>query len=570
MTDEKPTQPQQPDSLAGKQIGQFTVIEEIGRGGMATVYRATQASINRDVALKVLPKAFLHDSGFYERFTREVDVIAHLEHPHIVPIYDFGTFDGTPYIAMRLLMGGSLRQFIRSGGTINLHELIVPARQIGSALDYAHQQGIVHRDLKPGNILLDTNNNAYLSDFGIARVLNSDLTGSAIIGTPAYMSPEQAQGNPLDARADVYSMGVVLFELITGREPFEAETPIAMILKHLNERVPFISEFRTDLPHELDRVIAKATQKNPDERYSSAGAMAQAFEDAVRGTSRTVSIGRGDTEQDDASKKTPLSSHTPVLPSRRGDAENVMTVTPAAGIPRPRQQDGEQTVSPATAQRISSQKISQSLNNSAATRVSRRRIPGWVYTLAVGVVLVVVAGFVLVGPLSVGSDTTATTADSAPVTFPGGQRIETNAYSITVPAAWTPEEGDPFFTIPEDNSDKRLLHFWQDEDRLALVTLILEPLEDATFEQAVERIIEEEYINRDDLTLFETEPYPDGSFRYSYRTTDFLDALEGQLDLFFLPRGEQVVVVEMYSADAAGNDLVPTFQQILDSVTIPG
>jgi len=198
------------DSLIGKTVGQFEILDEIGRGGMATVYRARQRSINRIVAIKILPRALMHDPGFHERFVREVDVVSHLEHPHILPIYDFGETDGMPYIAMRYLAGGSLAQLIHRG-LPSVRSLINPIIQVAQALDYAHRQGIIHRDLKPGNILLDDAGNAYLSDFGIAKVLNSSLTGSAIIGTPAYMSPEQANGLALDARSDIYSLGIVLF-----------------------------------------------------------------------------------------------------------------------------------------------------------------------------------------------------------------------------------------------------------------------------------------------------------------------------------------------------------------------
>ncbi|NJN00463.1 MAG: serine/threonine protein kinase, partial [Aquincola sp.] len=197
-------------NLIGKNIGPYTILEEIGRGGMATVYSAMQTSMNRKIAIKVLPPHFMHDPGFLERFEREVDVIAHLEHPHILPIYDYGQAEGVPYIAMRYLGGGSLAQRIRRG-PLELSEIDKPLTQVCQALDYAHQQGVIHRDLKPGNIMLDETGNAYLSDFGIARVMGSNLTGSAIIGTPAYMSPEQAHGLNIDGRADIYSMGIVLF-----------------------------------------------------------------------------------------------------------------------------------------------------------------------------------------------------------------------------------------------------------------------------------------------------------------------------------------------------------------------
>jgi len=277
MTDEQPK-----DELIGKNLGQFEILQEIGRGGMATVYKSRQQSMNRIVAVKVLPQHLLHDPGFYERFEREVEVISTLEHPHILPIYDYGQSDGVPYIAMRFLGGGSLEDQIRRQGPVMVDDLERPLRQIAQALDYAHKQGIIHRDLKPGNIMLDEGGNAYLSDFGIARVMGSEMTGSMIIGTPSYMSPEQANGLPIDARADVYALGVVLFELITGRLPFQAETPMAVLLKHINEDVPPIADFREDVSVVVEEVVRKATAKDPDDRFSSAGDMALAFSAALR------------------------------------------------------------------------------------------------------------------------------------------------------------------------------------------------------------------------------------------------------------------------------------------------
>ncbi|MFN8528372.1 MAG: serine/threonine-protein kinase [Anaerolineae bacterium] len=302
------------DTLIGKTLGQFEVIEEIGRGGMATVYRARQKSINRIVALKVLPPSLLHDPSFYERFTREVDVIAHLEHPHIVPIYDYGEAEGIPFIAMRYLAAGSVASFIRTR-LPTLAQIERPLSQVAQALDYAHLQGIIHRDLKPGNMLLDEHLNAYLTDFGIARVLNSRLTGSAIIGTPAYMSPEQANGQPVDGRSDVYSLGIVLFEMLTGREPFQADTPLALMLKHMTEPTPQVREFRAELPMSIETVIARSTAKNPDERYQSAADLANAFSDAIRAT--------------------PYQLDHPTLPPSGLRASHTPTPPPPAMTPRP-------------------------------------------------------------------------------------------------------------------------------------------------------------------------------------------------------------------------------------------
>ncbi len=264
------------DDYAGRTLGQFEIVEEIGRGGMATVYRARQKSINRMVAIKVLPRALLHDSSFYERFTREVDVIAQLEHPHILPIYDFGEVNGMPYIAMRYLAGGSLAARIRRG-PLTPAQIVRPLSQVAQALDYAHQQGIIHRDIKPGNILLDEQGNAYLADFGIARVLNSTLTASSIIGTPSFMSPEQGMGQPLDGRSDLYSLGIVLFELLTGSEPFSADTPVGLLLKHINDPLPSLRARRPELSPGIEAVVQKAAAKQPGDRYATASDMANAL-----------------------------------------------------------------------------------------------------------------------------------------------------------------------------------------------------------------------------------------------------------------------------------------------------
>jgi serine/threonine protein kinase len=276
--------------LIGKKLGKYTILEEIGRGGMATVYRAQQPSMQRPVAIKVLPPYFLHNPDFFERFGREVEVVSSLEHPHILPIYDYGKDEDTPYIVMRFLGGGSLAQG-NWRGVESLLTLEKPLSQVAEALDYAHQHGVIHRDIKPGNIMLDENSNAYLSDFGIARVMNSELTGTAIVGTPAYMSPEQANGMPIDGYSDIYALGIVLFELITGRRPFESESLAALLLKHISEELPSARGFRADIPIGVEMVLSKATAKKPTDRYGSAVEMANAFSTALFASTRPISAG---------------------------------------------------------------------------------------------------------------------------------------------------------------------------------------------------------------------------------------------------------------------------------------
>ena len=370
------------DDLIGKSLGQFEIIEEVGRGGMASVYRARQTSINRIVAIKVLPKSLLHDPSFYERFTREVALVAHLEHPHILPIHDYGEVDGTPYIAMRYLAGGSMAEWIRRG-LPPLDKLAKPISQVAAALDYAHQEGVIHRDVKPGNILLDENGNAYLSDFGIARVLDSNLTGSAIIGTPAYMSPEQANGLPLDARSDIYSLGVVLYELVTGQEPFEAETPVALLLKHINDPMPAARILRPELPIAAERVILKATAKRPEDRYPSASSLADAFAAALYADTHALAVDeKNDADQptlfdpDSLLRRIPTHPANQPTPPQEQPLTTPVTATDAAGTrpaatlsPKP---SGAAEVYEATetAQRQNVPSVPQELNTKQPRRFS--------------------------------------------------------------------------------------------------------------------------------------------------------------------------------------------------------
>lgn len=269
-----------------EKIGRYEIKSELGRGGMATVYRGYDPRFEREVAIKVLPPEMLHaDPQFRTRFEREAKIIAQLEHRSIVPVYDVGEENDQPYFVMRYMGGGSLSDRIKKK-IFNVEDATRILENIAPGLDEAHSKGIIHRDLKPGNVLFDNKDIPFISDFGIAKMISSEagnVTGSGIIGTPAYMAPEQASGEILDGRADIYALGVLLYEMLTGKQPYEADTPLGIAIKHVTEPVPHILDANPTLPRWIEKIISTAMAKNRDERFSTAVEMTETIKAFIRG-----------------------------------------------------------------------------------------------------------------------------------------------------------------------------------------------------------------------------------------------------------------------------------------------
>lgn len=266
-------------SVTLRKVGRYEIIREIGQGGMATIYLAHDPVTDRPVALKLLHVQFVRDPQFRTRFMREAKIVAALEHPHIVPVYDFSGEQSIPYIVMRYMPGGTLEDRI-TGKPLPLSQIVPIVQSIAAALDHAHAAGIVHRDLKPSNILFDAQGYASLSDFGLAKLTERVVTritfSGAMVGTLDYMSPEQAMGEQgLDGRSDQYSFGVILYEMLTGSVPHLGENPMKVLYKHMTEAPPALDLRRPGLPEGFNEVIARALSRNPADRYPTVGDFAR-------------------------------------------------------------------------------------------------------------------------------------------------------------------------------------------------------------------------------------------------------------------------------------------------------
>lgn len=273
--------------LVGRTVGKYRIVARLGRGGMAEVYKAYQPGLDRYVGIKVLHTHLVDDTDFIRRFEREARAVGRLRHPHIVQTLDFDHEGDLFFMAMEFIDGPTLKYELKARRAENkpftLKEIARIFTALCSAIDYAHSHGMVHRDLKPANIMINQEGQVVLADFGVAQIIGATQytqTG-ALSGTPAYMSPEQGQGEPGDERSDIYSLGIMLYELVTDVVPYDADTPFAVIMKHISEPLPLPTELKPDVPESVERVILKAMSKNPEDRYQTAGEMARTLREAV-------------------------------------------------------------------------------------------------------------------------------------------------------------------------------------------------------------------------------------------------------------------------------------------------
>lgn len=314
----------------GENVGAYRIIQQLGQGGMATVHKAYHAALDRYVAIKALHPAFMEDPQFLKRFSREARVVANLDHPNIVPIYDYAEHAGQPYLVMKFIEGETLKARLQRD-RLPAQESMTLIKPIGEALSYAHRRGILHRDIKPSNILISTEGVVYLADFGLARIAEmgaSTLSGDMLMGTPHYISPEQAKGvKELDQGTDIYSLGVVLYELLVGRVPFDSDTPFSIIHDHIYAELPLPKDINPEIPEEVQRVLLKALAKDPGDRFTQVSDMVVAMERALEGAPPEVVLA--------PTFKVPREAMPAVEEARSPLAKTVVDETAAREHPKP-------------------------------------------------------------------------------------------------------------------------------------------------------------------------------------------------------------------------------------------
>jgi serine/threonine protein kinase/uncharacterized protein YraI len=428
---EPPTPPQQPmtlniEALSGQKFGQYEVRELLGMGGMGAVYRAYQTTLRRDVALKVLPPSLAQQPEFIERFAREAQTAAALEHAHIVPVYDYGTFGGLSYVVMRLLTGGSLAERLSyrtktENSLPSLAETAAVLKDLANALDYAHSRGVIHRDIKANNVMFDDQGSAFLVDFGIAKITSATtgLTGTGMMmGTPSYMAPEQWKGEGVTPATDQYALGVMTYNMITGRLPFEAPTPYALMNKHINEQPTPPHVWRAELPEAIKEVLDQAMAKNPRNRFPSAKDFADAFADAIK-----------DVKTDGTGFFTAPLPNRPTPASALSVPKSKPTVTPPQQSP-PAGLEGP-TATPGYTPTVTPQSISA---GGAVSPVEERGGFNWLVVGAAGTAVVII-GLIAVALFSsnnqAAADATGTASAPITATFIAGETADALALLAT-------------------------------------------------------------------------------------------------------------------------------------------
>ncbi len=376
------------DPMIGKTIGKYRIVEHLGRGGMAEVYKAYQPNLDRYVAVKMM-HAFLSDEKeFLARFEREAKVVATLRHPNIVQVYDFDVEGGVYYMVMEYINGETLKSRMQnlesSGAWISLDDATRVILAVGSALKYAHERGMVHRDVKPANVMITIDGQVILTDFGIAKIVSaSNLTASgAMVGTPSYMAPEQGMGQPGDERSDIYSLGVMLYQLVLGRLPFDADTPLAVVLKHINDPLPVPKTLQPNISDDLNNVILKALAKDPVDRYQKVAEMTADLR-------RAMGLSAEDSQADARNSAIKLAGATMVARVGSGVTPPPQPVpTPAAP-----EQSGTQVAAPKTVVAVPAAAPAPTAAPTA-TAVAKKR-PGWIIpVVAIAVIAILGVGAV--------------------------------------------------------------------------------------------------------------------------------------------------------------------------------
>jgi hypothetical protein len=345
-------------SWIGKTLsGRYQIQEMLGQGGMSAVYKAQDPNLRRVVAVKLIHGHLSSDAEFVRRFQEEGAAVARLRHPNIIQVFDFNHDGDTYYIVFEFIPGeslqGHLKRLIDSGRKMGIDDVTKHAANVCDALDYAHKQGIVHRDVKPANIMLNVQNQAILMDFGIVKIVGGDshtATG-AVVGTARYISPEQIRGEQIDGRSDVYAMGVVLYEMLSGQPPFKADSAMTLMMMHINDPVPDIRDLRSDVPPDLAAVVQKALAKNPNERYQSAAEMARALRAVGQGGITAAAATAAAATSPAANVDATVLEPTPVPPSRPAEKAAPAAVAAAAGAAA---RTGSTTAPPVTAPPVSS------------------------------------------------------------------------------------------------------------------------------------------------------------------------------------------------------------------------